>query len=189
MNKTAMTACENNLFIQAGSVEKRDYILQILNDGIKLFESLVPLSGTKDECYGTESDVYIEYITMELTNCNMIRLQFFTHDLPPILFCKKLCAFYGLNIQLVYYNQEKDFSGKYHIYSNQVVKNDYFSYWQGLYTYDLDTFWERIPEVFDHVSSFLDLLYKLKLSVIGKHFNELNDIFNKYMLFKQFEKL
>ena len=49
--------CENNLFIQTSSVEKKDFILNKLKNpegtfnGIKLFETLIPLYGTKEECY------------------------------------------------------------------------------------------------------------------------------------------
>jgi hypothetical protein len=181
--------CENNLFIQTNSPEKKEYFMKILEEATVLFQSLIPLNGTKKECYGTDSDIYLEYITFDIADPDVINLIFYTHDTPCIEFCKRLAGYYSVNVQLVYFNEENNYSGKIDIYRNQLVRDERYTYWQGMYVYNFDIFWERIDVLFENETNFMELLRKNNLCVLGKDFEQLKYQFEEYTLFRQFENL
>ena len=186
--------CENNLFIQTSSVEKKDFILNKLNNGIKLFETLIPLYGTKEDCYGTSSDVFIEYIIfdIDIDPC-IISMIFYTHDTPCIPFCIKIAGMYNLNLQLVYYNEEINFSGQVSIHLNQTIKDEYHGYHQGMYLYNTDLFWETRHEYCETFLNFenplLNFIHQTKIFLTEKDFIKLKNKFDEFLLFKQFEKM
>jgi len=182
-------SCENNLFVQCANMEIKDHFMNLLSDGIKLFETFVPLTGSKLECYGVDSDVYIEYIFIEMVSEKVINLKFFTHNFPCIEFCKRLSARFSVNIQLVYLNETNNYSGQFRIFSNQIVKNDLFSYWQGMYIYKNDDFWEKLPETFEKYQNFMELISNLNISIPENELNILKTQFDEQLLFKQFERL
>ena len=187
-----MVACENNLFIQVN--DKKDYFINIFENNTKLFESFIQCNGKMQEYYGTDSDVYLEYVIFENTT-DIINLIFYTHDTPCIEFCKRLAGKFSVNIQLYYYNEEHDFSGRFEIYQNQIVKNDFLSYWQGMYTYNYDIFWENINDLFKNERSeenfvnFMELLQNKKIHIFEKDFEQLKYQFDEFLLLKQFENL
>jgi hypothetical protein len=120
-------------------------LLDILENNTLFFQAFIPCGNdSKLECYGTESDVYIENIIIE--NSEILYLTVYTYDNPCIPFCNKLAQVYGLNIQNVYYNNVLDFSGKWQIYSNQIIFNEGWNYIQGLYFTNNDLFWETVQE-------------------------------------------
>jgi len=183
-------ACENNLFIQIDSLQTRMYFESILRESDVLFQSFVPLFGTKEECYGTGSDVYMEYILVDKLQ-DILKLVFYTHETPCIEFCKRLAAKYSVNIQLVYLNEENDYSGELQIYRNQITKNDQYSYYQGLYIHEPDDFWEDIEELFENLDyqNIMEVLTDKRLILSENDFLELRSKFNEILLLKQFKKL
>jgi hypothetical protein len=96
-----MELCENNLFIQTHCNKKKQYILDKLENGVKLFETLIPNEEP--------DDVFIEYVIFDIADDNLINLLFFT-KVPCIEFCKRLAGLYNVNIQLTYYNEIKNYS-------------------------------------------------------------------------------
>ncbi len=185
-------ACENNLFIHFDNFDKKQYFLNRFQEHDKLFESLIPLHGTKLECYGTDSDVYFDFITFDICDESVINLVFFTNEYPCIPFCKKICGLYNVSIELVYLNQDNNFSGKFCMHLQQITKNEVSSYWQGLYNYYLDIFWENIPsllETYNGESTFTDFLHNNNLFLSEDHFIEISHKFDEILLFNQFKRL
>jgi hypothetical protein len=182
-------ACENHLIVQFDSIEKKDYLFEKLNNGIKLFETFIPCSSTRMECYGTSSDVYIEYITVEIVCEKVLKLVFHTHETPCIEFCKRFCALYNVNIQLMYLNEENNYSGKYFIHFNQIVKNEIFNYYQGLYMYDRDLFWENINGLFENNVSknFMEFLKEKDLHILESDQRELKYRFDSVCMVNEFQ--
>ena len=173
-----MELCENNLFIHSHCAEKKNYILDKLNSGTMLFQSLVNFPNEKQ-------DVFIEYVIFDLSEDDTINLVFSTQENPCIEFCKRLAGLYNVNIQLIYYNQGKNYSGEFSIHLHQIVKNEQYGYWQGMYLYNNDLFWETIPSIFKEIRVFQDL----NLNLSESDFIELKHQFDKYLLFKQFQAL
>ena len=186
-----MSPCENNLFIKCHSDDQKNALLNIISGGICLFQSFIRLDGTKLETYGTESDVYSEYITVDIDTDLMISLLFHTHDLPPLEFCKKFAFNYIVNIQLVYYNEENNYSGELRIKDNRVCCNTIDSYYQGLYQFEQDRFWENIEESFQCYPSktYEQYLSKINLRSDERDYKRLMDMFNKWSLFNCFQNL
>ena len=184
-------ACENNLFIHFDNLDKKNYFLNLFENSDKLFQTLIPLNGTKLECYGTDSDVYLEYITFDICDTNVISLVFFTNENPCIPFCKKVCGYYGVNIELVYFNEESNFSGKFCIHLQQITKNELYNYWQGLYILHTDLFWEitHLLLATNTSNSFMEFLQDKNLNLLQKDFMELKYKFDEMILFEQFKKL
>ena len=180
--------CENNLFIHIETDERKDYIMNILSNNIKLFESFIPLSQTKLDCYGTSSDVYIEYIDIKLVT-DFIHLKFYTYLTPCLDFCKKLASIYNVNIELVYYNEYSDFSGKLHIHRNQIVKDERYSYLQGVYFNNKDNFWELVYPYFTINSTFIEFVLEKKLSVTESDFKRLNCLYDEFLFCNDFNKI
>ncbi len=180
--------CENNLFVHVETDERKEYFMNILSNNIKLFESFVPLSQTKLECYGTSSDVYIEYIDIEFV-MDLICLKFYTYQTPCINFCKKLAARYNINIELVYYTEYNDSAGKLHIHRNQIVKNEMYSYFQGVYFNNKDNFWELVYPYFTINSTFMEFILEKKLSITESDFNRLKYLYDEFLFCNDFNKI
>jgi len=188
-----MSPCENNLFIQFDTSEKKDYFLRIFEntDNILLFESFIQLTGTKQECYGTSSDVYMEYVTFDISDSDIISIIFHTYEYPCLEFCKRLAGKYSVNTQLVYFNEESNYSGKIEIYRHQVIRDEMYSYWNGLYVFHYDIFWERLNDLFTSCESrtFMELLQKNSINVLGKDLSLLKYRFDEFNLSNQFKNL
>lgn len=135
--------CENILFIHFDEPAKKDYFLETFTNSEKLFEGFINYFSTKLETYGTDSDVYNEYVEIEMCSDDMVKLVFYTHKFPCIEFCRRFSWVYSLNTQLIYYNQEADFSGRFSMFRNQNTLDEKYNYLQGLYTLDNDRFWEE----------------------------------------------
>ena len=188
-----MTVCENILFIQFDTPEKKDYFLGVFEniENNVFFQSFIPLTGTMVECYGTDSDVYIENVTFDISDNDIISILFYTHDNPCIPFCKKLCMYYNVKIQLVYFNEEQNFAGKINIDCNEIVKHESYNYWQGIYVLKDSVFWESVHELFEEIpaKTFMEFLQKSNIHIIQKDFHELKNQFDTYNLLNQFKKL
>jgi hypothetical protein len=188
-----MSPCENNLFIQFDSQEKKDYFLKVFEntDNNLFFESFISLTSTKLECYGTSSDIYIEYITFDTLDSDVIKLVFHTHEYPCLEFCKRLAGKYSVNIQLVYFNEDSNYSGKIEIFNHQLVKDEIYGYWNGLYILHYDVFWERLNDLFESCESltFMELLQKNSINVLDKDLNLLKYRFDEFNLLNQFKNL
>ena len=182
-----MVECENVLFIYAK--EKNFFFTETLNNGIKLFESFIPLSQTKLECYGTSSDVYIEYIDTSFLNDNVIKLRFYTYQTPCIEFVKKIAGRFNINVELFYYNEGGEFSGKIQIYRNQLVKNEKYSYWQGIYLNKRSEFWELIYPTFDTKLSFMEFLLQKNIHTLETDFNKLKLLYDEFLFCNLFKIL
>jgi hypothetical protein len=160
--------CENILFINCGTCTKKNYILEILNSGKYFFKTFIRLGEfeTNYDAYGTHSDVYIKRIDFLPDFDEILHFTFDTDITPCTFFCKRFAGKYSVDIQLIYYNEELNFSGKYCIHKYQVILNEYWTYYQGLYYTNPDIFWERIKETFNGVSSFNEwnTIYKLALT-------------------------
>lgn len=192
MQSSDMTACENNLFIQCHTVEQKDYIIHILSNGTYLFQSFVPLEGSnsKLEMYGSSSDVYLEYVTVDMdTDPCMVSLLFYTHDLPPLEFCKRFAYNFTVNIQLVYFNEENNYSGEFRVKDNRVICNTIDSFYQGLYIFERDRFWENISDSFERAKTFEELVFQTNIRLENKDTQRVKDLFYQYLLEKQFENL
>ena len=183
-------ACENELFIQIESLQTRLYFEKLLNESDVLFQSLIPLTSTKEESYGTGSDVYLEYVLIDKIQ-DVLKLVFYTHETPCIEFCKRLTAKYSVNIQLFYLNEENDYSGELQIYRNQITKDDRYSYYQGLYIHEHDKFWEKIEELITNRSynDLSEVMIETKIDVAQNDFLELKKLFDQILLLKQFSNL
>lgn len=179
--------CENNLFIHAETDERKEYFMNILNRSDKLFESFIPLSQTKLECYGTSSDVYIEYIEVKLV-LDLIILKFYTYQTPCIEFAKRLAGRYSLNVQLHYYNEESDFSGEVSIYRNQLMKEEHYSYLQGVYFNNRESFWQKAYEKFNESWAFMDFILAKGLSMNENDFNRLKRLYDEFLFCGYFNK-
>ena len=103
-----MTCCENNLFVECKSSVKKEYLLEFINNEVLLFKSFINLGlgETLKEGYGTDSDVYLEYIEIAEIFDNVLHFKFYTHDSPCVEFTKRFSAKYSVNVQLIYYNCE-----------------------------------------------------------------------------------
>ena len=179
--------CQNVLFIYTDSLEKKHFFMEKLKSQ-KLFETFIPLSQSKLECYGTSSDVYIEYVEVEYFLDNIIKLTFYTYLTPCIDFSKKLASRYNVNVELIYYNQGDDFSGKIQIYRNQVVRDEKYSFWQGLYLNDTENFWINIYSTFNIKLSFMEFILQRNLHILDRDFNKLNYLYDDFLLSNLFEK-
>uniref|UniRef100_A0A6C0B0H1 YubB ferredoxin-like domain-containing protein n=1 Tax=viral metagenome TaxID=1070528 RepID=A0A6C0B0H1_9ZZZZ len=188
-----MCACENNLFIQFDTPEKKDYFLSILEnvENQLLFQSFIPIFESKKETYGTDSDVYIEYITFDVSDSDVINIIFYTNETPCIEFCKRVSAKYSVNIQLLYFCEENGYSGQIQIFHNQVVKNELYNYWQGMYVLQYDLFWERLQDFFESMDAknFMEFLQKNEMTIYQNDFSKLNYHFDEFKLLNQFKNL
>jgi hypothetical protein len=178
--------CENDLYIEVHTVEEFEKLLNLLGDAELLFQTFVPLTGTKKECYGTESDVYLEHNFSEHYD-NILHFTFYTHDTPCINFCTQLTQLYNVSIQLIYFNEKFDISGELNIH-HSVTKYTHYGYLQGVYIHKPDLFWGIIEFTFER-STFMEFLEKRKLHVFENDFKKLNTLFDKYIVFTSFEHL
>ena len=108
-------SCENNLFIQTKSIEQKEYFLNILGNNQYFFQSFI---------LNYPEDILIDDVTFDITSSDDIINCIFNIETPCVEFCKRICGLHGLNVQLVYYNKESNYSGKFQIYRNQVVTNE-----------------------------------------------------------------
>ena len=134
-----MTLCENKLFINCIDQQRTNGFMEILSsENLHFFQSLIPLepNQTKLEAYGTDSDVYTDYIDFHQEH-NDFYITVYTHDTPCIQFCQRLSKRYSISVQLVYYNEELNFSGK---FQNEQLHQ--WGFYEGLYLTDPDRFWE-----------------------------------------------
>lgn len=139
-----MTVCENNIYIDC-SKEIRERIIHILENNVLFFEAFIPCNKQcKLELYGTDSDVFIENIILE--ESEILCLTVYTHENPCIPFCNKLASLYSIDIHILYYNEELNFSGMWRIYRNQIVFNERWNYIQGLYFTNFELFWKNVQE-------------------------------------------
>jgi len=188
-----MSACENILFIKCKSIDHKEKIVNILSNGIKLFESFIILEGTKLECYGTSSDVYIEYINVELFFDELlIKLTFTTYETPPLHFCKSISFHYNIDVQLLYFNEENNYSGKLCITNNKITCDQIFNYYQGLYENDKDRFWEEIEKSFEFIhinEKYEDYIKKNNFNLTSMDYSNLKRLFDQYLLLKNFERM
>jgi len=201
-----------NLFIKCGSIEQKDYIINILSNGTFLFQSFINLENDESnmspsdpnnnmspsdpnnnfENYGTAYDIYIDYTTIDIDidDC-MISILFYTHDRPPLEFCKKLSILYTLDIQMVYFNKENNYSGDFRVNNKKVTCDTIDSYYQGLYVYENNLFWETIQESFEEINETNFEMYIQKINIrlenMDKHY--LKSLFDNYFIIKQFQKL
>jgi len=185
--------CENHLFIKFKTNDHREHIIAILSNGIKLFESFIILQGTKLECYGTSSDVYIEYIHIDIDiDPLIIKLEFTTYESAPLRFCKSISFHYNLDIHLIYFNEKNNYSGRFCIDSNRLIKDEIYSYYQGIYIHDRDRFWNEIEIHIQELKkeiTYETYIENINLSLSDMDTVNLKNVFNKYQLFKKFENL
>jgi len=188
-----MTVCQNNLFVQFDTLEKKDYFLKILEniENQLLFQCFIPLNGTKLECYGVDSDVYIEHVTFDISDSDTINIIFYTNENPCIEFCKRLVGRYNVNIELVYFCEENNCSGRIQIFHHQIVKNEIYSYWQGMYVLQYELFWEHLTDFFEsnQAKNFMKLLEKNNMTIFQKDFEQLQYQFDEFNLMNQFKNL
>jgi hypothetical protein len=176
---------QNILFIQFDCLEKKEYFMETFSNSEKFFESFIPYFSTKLETYGTSSDVYTEFIEFEMIN-DTVKLEFYTYQNPCIEFCKRFSWVHGLNIQLIYYSYHQDYSGRFNMYRNQNVLNEIYSYYQGMYFFDQDRFWEEITNEFNKKYSFMEFIQKIKLHNFPD-FKKLNQMYSEFLLIASFE--
>ena len=159
--------CENNLFVNCISSIKKEYLLGLLQDKVLFFKTYINIENeTIKQGYGTDSDVYLEYMEVVEIFENVLHFKFYTNDSPCVEFSKRFAAKYSVNIQLVYYNFELNFSGKLNIH-NQHIIDEIWDYHQGLYYTDKDRFWDSIEEnnlIFNFLSPE-DLLTFISLKI------------------------
>ena len=159
-----MAFCENKLFIECKCYEKKEYFMEILNsDNILFFQSFITPGEyeTKLDAYGTESDVYTDKIDLHIEG-TLVYCTLYTLETPCGAFCKRLASKYSVNVQLVYFNIERNFSGKLCLYSHQVVLDEKWTYFQGLYFNDREYFWDHVGESFELFERFDDLQNEIK---------------------------
>ena len=201
-----------NLFIKCGSIEQKDYIIHILSNGTFLFESFINLNSSENnnlglsdpnnnlersdnfilENYGTAYDIYIDYTTIDidLDPC-MISILFYTHDRPPLEFCKKLAILYTVDIQMVYFNKENNYSGDFRVNNKKVIFDVIDSYYQGLYVHENNLFWETIQESFEEVEETNFEMYVQKINIRLENMDKdyLKSLFDNHFIIKQFQNL
>jgi len=206
--------CENNLYIECQNIEHKEKLIHILENGVYLFQSFIALqssplnsnnnlnslnsnnnlnslnSNNKLYSYGTSSDIYIEYITVDIDfDPFILSLYFYTHDLPPLEFCKKLSIEYNVNIQLVYFNKNDNYSGNFSIKDKRISCNQIYSYYQGMYLFERDRFWEIIEESFLDNSVFEIYLQKVNINLENMDFQKIKYMFDDFQLSNKFKNL
>jgi hypothetical protein len=178
--------CENILFVDTH--DKLNFFMETLTNGDKLFQSFIPLAGTKLECYGTSSDVYMDYVEIVNPMNELLQIKFYTYDTPCIEFCKKLSSRFNVNLELYYYNQDCDFSGKIHIHRNQIVRDERYSYFQGIYLNRREEFWELIYPSFDNRLIFMEFVNRTSLHIVGDDFYKLKNLYDEFLFADKFNK-
>jgi hypothetical protein len=188
--ESCSSSCENIMFLKCLNEEHKENIMRILSEGVKLFESFIILQGTKIECYGTSSDVYIEYIQIDHNfSETIIKIDFTTYETAPLQFCKNLSHVYSLDIQLIYFNEINNYSGKFCVEKGKVNCNEILSYYQGLYIYIRDRFWTEIENSFQENENYNVYIQRINICLYDMDTHYLKDLFDKYNLFKSFEKM
>ena len=189
-----MSACKNVLLLQTHSTEKREQIENILQHSQFLFQSLIPCVNNVSfkEMYGTDSDIYIDHIELitDIYEENTLELTFYTHITPCIKFCEHLMEYFNIALKLVYFNESEDFSGLCEFLDGFCILNNQFSYWQGMYLYAYDEFWESMESFFSDLEnrSFTDYL-RIKQVYVGTDQLRLKYEYDQYTLIQQIQKL
>ena len=170
-------------------------ILDLLSVGNTLFQSLIPLDGCKKECYGVSSDVCFDAVVYDIDlDETVISLVFATYETPCIVWATKVANRYNISVQLLFFNLDEDFSGKFSIHWHQIVINVRHSYWYGIYMYQEDLFWETIPDTLSlldpktvHFETYITAhgLNKMRYDDLS----QLHKIFGEWAISSMFEKL
>ena len=116
-------------------------------------------------------------------------MRFYTYQTPCIEFVKKIAGRFNINVELFYYNEGGEFSGKIQIYRNQLVKNEKYSYWQGIYLNKRSEFWELIYPTFDTKLSFMEFLLQKNIHTLETDFNKLKLLYDEFLFCNLFKIL
>ena len=177
-----MGFCENIILVHSEPL-KIQYLLEILQNSPKslFFETFITLgnSETKKEGYGTDSDIYTEYIEIDI-HPDLLKFVIYTNDTPCIEFVKRFAMKYSLQIQMIYYNSEFNFSGKIVINNYQIILNEQWNYFQGLYFTDEDRFFNEIINSFEGYTSFQTWCSDHPLNTCPEDYNKLQEHFLIY---------
>jgi hypothetical protein len=184
-----MVECENVMFIEFDTTEKKEYFSQVFTESIKFFESFIPYFSTKLETYGTGSDVYIEYIEVEEITGSLLKLTFHTHETPCIEFCRRFAWVHTLNVQLYYYNEEHDFAGRFSMFKNQNTLDQRTTFLNGMYRFEPDRFWNIIVDHLDTTIPFHEFMENHGITITGPDYEYLEARYNEVALINQFKGL
>jgi len=172
-----MVFCENKICINCINDYNYTIILDVLkSDDLHFFQSFLPLepNQTKLEAYGTDSDVYTEYIDFHNED-KLIYITLFTNETPCTEFCKRFCKRFCVDIQFIFYNEDLDFSGMFFFKNNEVLNYHHWNYHEGMYFTDPERFWELDFEYID-VDQFMFLsisqINQIKQNVMFEKFKK-----------------
>ena len=63
---------------------------------------------------------------------------------PPLPFCQKLSEKYKVDVEITYYEGGCDFAGRSYYSQGEEIENEEYSYREGVYYLDSETFWEDL---------------------------------------------
>ena len=92
----------------------------------------------------TINQFFILYI---IYSDNQIYLVFNTAWTPCINFCKKISRIFNLRLTLEYDEISQDFCGKIEFNGTNLIKEEYYTYWEGMYKINNDFFWDNIDKI------------------------------------------
>jgi hypothetical protein len=134
--------------------------------------------------YGCKWDIDWDDSNVNIDSDNCITMSPQTAWSPPDGFCKLLAEKYGVNVTLEYMESGNDFAGKLSVTPNGKVKNESYTYLEGIYHIDEDYFWMEVQNnleyMFDEFEpDTLEVWLKDFNFVSNKSKSELRDLYNE----------
>jgi len=102
--------------------------------------------------WGTKWDVTLNECNVDFTD-ESITMSPETAWAPPISFCKSLAVKYGVEVIITYEESGCDFCGRTTIDSEGNLSEEDYSYIQGKYVFDNESFWSELEA---YIDSYLD---------------------------------
>ena len=143
--------CQNKIIIKKQSGTFKE-ILDLLNETNEktLFDRFIPnITDYYKDC-GTKWDVSMDEVEFDVNNfddCSELYIVFNTAWTPCINFCKKISRIFNLRLTLEYDEISQDFCGKIEFNGNNLINEEYYTYWEGMYKINNDFFWDNIDNI------------------------------------------
>jgi hypothetical protein len=99
--------------------------------------------------WGTKWDVTLNECNVDFTD-ESITMSPETAWAPPISFCKSLAVKYGVEVIITYEESGCDFCGRTTIDSEGNLSEEDYSYIQGKYVFDNESFWSELESYIDN---------------------------------------
>ena len=89
----------------------------------------------------------------------------------------------------MYFYKENNYSGEFSIKNKTICCNQILSYYQGLYKFDNNFFWETIEQSFDEELNFEMYCQKINIDLNDSDKQYLRSLFDNYAVLKKFQNL